>query len=79
METIEIRIKADEVYSLLNNYISQGIIPLLDQVFPERNGKADHVKAADMMELRQSLHSLKMACETGIEHLTEVIDTYEES
>ena len=70
---------ADAVYQLLNKFISQGITPLFDQVFPEHNGKADHAKATDLMELRQSLRSLMIACADGVWHISKVIDTYEKS
>lgn len=79
MKTFEIINNANEVYNLLNEFITQGVTPLLGRVFPEHDGKADHAAAADMVELRQSLRSLEIACEIGIKHLSEVIATYEEA
>lgn len=70
----EIREEVERVYSTVNNFISEGVLPLIDMVYPNHDGKQDANQAADMMLLRDSLFSLANACNTGIEHINEAID-----
>lgn len=82
MRTItNINAQAENIYSVLNNWLSEGGTTrhLLDCVYPNHDGKADHEAAADLVIMRQNLYSLQMACEKSIERLTEVIDLYDKN
>lgn len=76
-----INTQAENIYSILNNWLSEGGVTrhLLDYIYPNHDGKADHEAAADLEMMRQTLHSLQMACEKSIERLTEVIDLYDKN
>lgn len=82
MRTINnINAQAESIYSVLNNWLSEGGATrhLLDYVYPNHDGKADHEVVADLVIMRQNLYSLQMACEKSIERLTEVIDLYDKN
>lgn len=82
MRTItNINAQAGNVYSMLNNWLSEEgtTRSLIDRVYPEHDGKADHEAVADLVIIRQTLYSLQMACEKSIERLTEVIDLYDKN
>jgi hypothetical protein len=82
MRTItNINAQAENIYSVLNNWLSEGGTTrhLLDCLYPNHDGKADHEAAADLVIMRQNLYSLQMACEKSIERLTEVIDLYDKN
>lgn len=82
MRTINnINAQAENIYSVLNDWLSEGgsTRHLLDYVYPNHDGKADHEAAADLEMMRQTVHSLQMACEKSIERLTEVIDLYDKN
>jgi hypothetical protein len=76
-----INTQAENIYSVLNNWLSDGGTTrhLLDCVYPNHDGKADHETVADLVIMRQTLYSLQMACEKSIERLTEVIDLYDKN
>lgn len=76
-----INTQAENIYSVLNNWLSDGgtTRSLIDRVYPEHDGKADHEAVADLVIMRQTLYSLQMACEKSIERLTEVIDLYDKN
>lgn len=72
----EIRNAVEAIYAKLNNWASEGSIPLLDKAYPNHDGIADHEAIAEMMMLQQSLNSLSKACELGIGNLSRIIDEY---
>lgn len=82
MRTINnINAQAENIYSVLNNWLSDGgtTRSLIDHVYPEHDGNPNHEAVADLQVLRDTLHSLQMACEKSIERLTEVIDLYDKN
>lgn len=68
-------------YKAINAWISNegANNRLIDAAYPNHDGKADHNAVAEMMALRDKLNSIVNACQTGIEHLAETIDIYEEN
>lgn len=71
--------KADRLYSEINQFNGEGILPLSDMVYPKHDGIPDHEAAARLSQLRQSLYSLSRACQLAIDHLTFEIDQYDEN
>lgn len=74
----KINTQAEKIYSAINNWLSEEgtTQSLIDYVYPNHDGKADHEAAADLEIMKQTLHSLQMACEKSIERLTDIIDLY---
>lgn len=62
-----------KVYGMLNELVSNRSIELIDLVFPNHDGVRDENAAGEMMYLRQSVNSLKRACEMAIEKLSDAI------
>ena len=65
---------AESFYKALNEFVSEGTLPLIDKAYPEHDGNADADVVADMMTLRDRLNAIKNGCEMGITHLSDVID-----
>lgn len=75
MKTInEITKAAENFYKELNEFISAGTLPLADLAYPDHDGKADAYVVADMMKLRDLLDSIKVGCEMGVNHLSDIIN-----
>ena len=70
--------KAEEVYQIINDKMSEGLLSLIDIAYPEHDGKPNDYVIADMMALRQTLNSLSTACQIWVKQLSEVIDIEEE-
>ena len=70
--------KAEEVYQIINDKMSEGLPSLIDIAYPEHDGKPNDYVIADMMALRQTLNSLSTACQIWVKQLSEVIDIEEE-
>ena len=66
--------KAEEVYQIINDKMSEGLPSLIDIAYPEHDGVPNDYVIADMMELRQTLNSLSAACQIWVKQLSEVID-----
>lgn len=75
MEKIEeIRKDVEWVYSTVNNFVSAGVLPILDIAYPNHDGIQDVDNVSELMLLRDRLNSLAKACIVGIEHLNEAIN-----
>lgn len=61
-----------KVYEMLNKLGSNGL-ELLDLAFPNHDGVQDEKAAGELMYLRQSVNSLKNACELAINELNDAI------
>lgn len=66
---------AEGAYQIINDRMSEGIVELLNMVYPNRDGVEDPNVIADMMMLRQTLQSLSDACDIWSKELTEVIES----
>lgn len=76
MKTIERWVS--EAYALVNNSLSRSI-EMIDYVYPNHDGVQDAEATGNLMYLRQSVASLKRACELLEKKLTEAIgDTLEQ-
>ena len=62
----------DKTYGMLNELGSNGL-ELLDLAFPNHDGVQDEKAAGELMYLRQSVNSLKNACELAINELNDAI------
>lgn len=75
MKTIKsITKNADKMYAELNQWVSEGRIPLLDLAYPNHDGNQDAEAVAEMMELRDRLNAIMNACKVGIDNLSSAID-----
>jgi hypothetical protein len=61
-----------KAYGMLNKLGSNGL-ELLDLAFPNHDGVQDEKAAGELMYLRQSVNSLKNACELAINELNDAI------
>lgn len=68
----DIEQNVSKTYEMLNKLGSNGL-ELLDLAFPHHDGVQDEKSAGEMMYLRQSVNSLKKACEMVIKKLNESI------
>ena len=69
----EIINQAETFYTLLNEFVSQGTIPLMDAAYPQHDGNQDAEVAAEMMQLRRVLSGIATGCEMAIDHLNSAI------
>lgn len=74
---MKIREKVESIYSILNDWNTEGKTQLIDAAFPNKDGVADNETISEMMLLCESLNSLIKASELGIKNLTEVIEMAE--
>lgn len=65
--------EADKLYQVINDLVSEGLVPLVDIVYPQHDGEQDAEAVADMMALRQSANALAKACNILVDKLTDVI------
>ena len=72
-----IREKVENVYSIINEWNTQGRAPLIDTAFPNKDGVPDDDVISEMMLLRESLNDLIKASELGVKNLSEVIEMAE--
>lgn len=70
----EIINQAENFYALLNKFVSQGTIPLMDAAYPQHDGNQDAEVASEMMQLRQVLSGIATGCEMAIDHLNRAIN-----
>ena len=66
--------KADEFYALMNKTISQGVIPIIDAIYPKHDGKQNPYVAADYMILRDTLNSISRMCQNYIDKISEALE-----
>lgn len=64
---------ADKQYHIVNDLVSEGLVPLIDIAYPQHDGEQDAEAVADMMALRQSANALAKACNILVDNLTDVI------
>ena len=62
----------DKTYGMLNELGSNGL-ELLDLAYPNHDGVQDEKAAGELMYLRQSVNSLKNACELVMKELNDTI------
>lgn len=65
--------EADNLYQVINDLVSEGLVPLVDIAYPQHDGEQDAEAVADMMALRQSANALAKACNILVDKLTDVI------
>lgn len=65
--------QAETFYALLNKFVSQGTIPLMDAAYPQHDGNQDAEVASEMMLLRDRLSAIATGCEMAIDHLNRAI------
>lgn len=65
--------EADKLYQVINDLVSEGLVPLVDIAYPQHDGEQDAEAVADMMALRQSANALAKACNILVDKLTDVI------
>ena len=70
----EIKSMVEATYATLNQFASEGVIPLIDIAYPNHDGKQDADAVADMMLLRDNLNSLSNVCQLVIEHINGAIE-----
>lgn len=66
-------LKADEVYAIVNEIISDSGLSLLDMAYPKHDGTQDANAVGEMMYLRNTICSLANACDILSSKLTEAI------
>lgn len=64
---------AEKLYQIVNDLVSEGIVPLINIAYPQHDGEQDAEAVADMMALRQSANALAKACNILVDKLTDVI------
>ena len=69
----QIRKSVEETYALLNKNNSEGLIPMLDAAYPEKDGEIDAEIASELLLLRDSLQNLLYACQANIEKINETV------
>ena len=69
----QIRKSVEETYALLNENNSEGLIPMLDAAYPEKDGEIDAEIASELLLLRDSLQNLLYACQANIEKINETV------
>lgn len=65
--------EVDNLYQVINDLVSEGLVPLVDIAYPQHDGEQDAEAVADMMALRQSANALAKACNILVDKLTDVI------
>lgn len=65
--------EVDKLYQVINDLVSEGLVPLVDIAYPQHDGEQDAEAVADMMALRQSANALAKACNILVDKLTDVI------
>lgn len=65
--------EVDKLYQVINDLVSEGLVPLVDIAYPQHDGEQDAEAVADMMALRQSANALAKACNNLVDKLTDVI------
>lgn len=65
--------EVDKLYQVINDLVSEGLVPLVDISHPQHDGEQDAEAVADMMALRQSANALAKACNILVSKLTDVI------
>lgn len=66
---INITKEVDAVYALVNDFISEGKLPIMNLVYPNRDGKQDAEAVANLMMLQDSLNRLTQACEIAMSNI----------
>lgn len=69
----EITNQIDLTYAKINRAITDGILPLIDMVYPNHDGIKDADAAADLMLLRDGLIRLVRASENYADKINEII------
>lgn len=72
-EIQEIEQNVSKVYGMLNELVSNHQVELIDLAFPNHDGVQDDKTVGELMYLRQSVNSLKRACEMAIGTLNDAI------
>lgn len=67
----------ERTYASVNDWISSGVLPLVDIAFPNHVGQYDINAISDMLTLRDRLNSLMKACGIADNHLSYVIELAE--
>lgn len=66
--------QSEAFFALLNKFISQGRIPLIDAAYPQHDGELDANVASEIMLLRDRLSAIAAGCSVAIDHLDGVLD-----
>lgn len=66
---INITKEVDAVYALVNGFISEGKLPIMNLVYPNRDGKQDAEAVANLIMLQDSLNRLTQACEIAMSNI----------
>lgn len=66
--------KLDDVYSQVNNLVSNGWFDLLELAYPGKVGLPDDDFCADLMRVRDTLNSLSYACSSLSDDITLIIN-----
>ena len=74
MDILDLRNKVDNVYSLVDDFFSEGAFPLLIKLYPNLDGVINEEQEANMMLLRDSLNALANMCDFGVERLSAVLE-----
>lgn len=74
MDFLDLRNKVDNVSSLVNGFIAEGVFPLLIKLYPNLDGVINEEQEANMMLLRDSIMALANICDLGIERLSEALE-----
>lgn len=74
---LELTKETGKTYAHVNEFISGSNLHILDLMFPNHDGKSDPEAVANVMLLRENLHSLCKACEMAVKQLTEDIELTE--
>lgn len=74
---LELTKETGKTYTHVNEFISGSSLHILDLMFPNHDGVEDPEAAANVMLLRDNLHSLRKACEIAVNQLTESLEITE--
>lgn len=61
-------------FTMLNNWASEGVMPISDLVYPSHDGKEEAIVVCNIIELHFALQRMQRACEISLNQIKSFVE-----